>query len=75
MWSEILASYFGGVDSTVLTELDRRISVLAEIDHCCWRYRVTNVADDGLNERQRDRLARAADRLGELLPQVSRLDF
>lgn len=75
LWSEILASYFGGVDSTVLTELDRRISVLAEIDHCCWRYRVTNVADDGLNERQRDRLARAADRLGELLPQASRLDF
>lgn len=74
LWNETLASYFDGVDPTELAELDRRISVLAEIEHCCWRYGVASVVD-GPNERQRDRLACAAERLGALLPHISRLDF
>ena len=75
MWEACLQAYFPGAEAGYLEEMDRRCAVLAEVEHCCFKYGVGDVAARDLTDRQRARVELCASRLGVLLPRIERLDF
>ena len=69
-WRAWLRGYLGDADEGQLERLDRRLAVLAEVENCGFEYRIAEVSADNLSDWQRERVARAAMILADLLPQV-----
>lgn len=75
IWRALLESYFEDASESTLDDLDQRFEVLAQIELCrqlCADYRSDA---DSLNDGQRRRLAESIQRIEELLPHITRLDF
>ena len=75
VWWSCLRTYFPGATPAFLEEMDRRTAVLAEVEHCCFKFRIAHAAKQGLSDRQRARVELCESRLGVLLPRIDRLDF
>ena len=74
-WRACLQAYFQDAESDCLEEMERKLTVLSEVDQCSIEYGIAKTADQDLTDRQRARLAICEGRLGDLLPRIDRLDF
>ena len=62
--------------SDEIADIDRRIAVLSEIERFGHMHKAFQaVGDDERGARLREYMDRSVERVEELLPQVSRLDF
>ena len=75
MWEACLRSYFQGAPSGRLEEMERRVAVLAEVEHCCFKCGIGDDAKRGLTDRQRARVELCVSRLDALLFRIDRLEF
>ena len=75
VWRSLLKSYFESAGESTLDDFDQRFEMLAEIEICHQIY--ANRHDDvgHMSDDQRERLAAGIQRIEELLPHVTRLDF
>ena len=74
MWDSCLSAYFPGASSAFLEEMDRMTAILAELEHCCFKFRI-GAAPEGLTNEQSERVELCARRLDGLLDCVERLYF
>ena len=75
VWESCLRTYFPGATPAFLEEVDRRTAALAEVEHCCFKFRIARTTKQDLSDKQRARIELCANRLGVLLPQIDRLDL
>lgn len=75
MWDALLESYFEDASASELAEIDRRLTVLAEVENCCLRHGMGYAGTCGLSDGQRKWLALCSRRLEALMPRIHRLDF
>ena len=76
VWESIIASYFEGAEADEIADVDRWFAILSEIErfgHVSKAFQA--VGDDERGARLREYMDRNVERVEELLPQVSRLDF
>lgn len=75
IWDGFLMGYFDGAGTRELEVLDRGLTVLSEVERCCYTYDVVHASAAGLQQNQRERVSLCVRRLAQLLPEVERLDF
>ena len=74
-WRALLQSYFEGASEAELDDLDRRFEVLAHIETSRHVFANDPGSADGQSDNQKDLIATCIQRIEEVLPRVTRLDF
>ena len=74
VWGSLLEAYFEGATSDEVGEADLACAVLAEVEHCCFKFGIGHLGNVSLTEGQLRRAGLCAERLAALLPTIDRLD-
>ena len=74
MWDAALRAYLSQEDDDELASIDDCAAVLAEVEHCCFKFGIGHLGKEPLTERQLRRAGLCAERLAALLPTIDRLD-
>lgn len=67
VWDALLQAYCSEGLPDGMEDPDRYSAILAEVEHCCFRFKMAYTAPEGLSGEQRARLALSAERLELLL--------
>ena len=67
VWDALLQAYCSEGLPDGMEDPDRYSAILAEVEHCCFRFKMAYTAPEGLSDEQRARLALSAERLELLL--------
>ena len=67
IWDTLLQTYCGKSLPDGIEDPDRYSAILAEVEHCCYRFKMARTAPEDLVDEQRTRLALCAERLELLL--------